>query len=222
MKTNITRNAFALIALSVLSAGLPAASHADKKGKNAPAASVPSVAPYRMRLTVAVNQFKVEEIKSDFNRLPADVREGLQSQLIEKLNACGNFIVMEREASARQSEDEEKAIDIKHRNHEPKGGAARAARQTRFAANYVITPTVIGFDPGKQETRRVGFPPFGYEETKQTATLTLNIRISNAQTGEIIVSKEAYGKQTEKHRGTDLNWKQFCYSDGKFSNNAPG
>ncbi len=216
MNTNTLRFA-ALLALSAGLCTLPGL--AGAAGRDT---TPQSSAPAHLRISIAVDQTKIEETRNDAYRLPADVREGLQSQLIQKLLASGNFDVREREATAAAQGDQERAIDAQHRGSEPANGTHRPARQMRTAADYIVTPTVIGYDPGKVERSGGGLFGVNIGDQKQTAKVSLNIRISDAQTGELIASETASGEDTVKTRGIIVNIGGLNFNSEKFRSSAPG
>ena len=57
---------------------------------------------------------------------------------------------------------------------------------------------------------------------KNTATLTLRIRISNAQTGEIIATSEADGEASTTSTGIDFHRKDFDWNSSEVKSSAPG
>ncbi len=218
MKTNTVLTIAALLALSTSFCTLPAL--ADKP---AGPAQTGAASLLKARISIAVDQFKIEEARNDVYRLPAEVREGLQSELIRKLLASGNFDVREREATAVEQGNQERVIDAEHRGSESGNGQRRPARQMRTAANYIITPTVIGFDPGKTSGGGFNIPKIGnFGGRSQTAQMSLNIRISDAQTGEIIASETEVGKQTSKSNFLDVHIAGINFNNEKFKDSAPG
>lgn len=218
---NTTRSAcfFALFACTAL-LGLPTLVRADKTSQP-DTSSTANAAPRRMRLRIAVDQLKWEETRNDVNRLPADVREGIQSLLLQKLLRSNAFDVLERERTAFQSADQEAAIEANNRAQSPNGGANRPRPQARVAARYLITPTVIGLT---SSTNNGGIRILGQRigDKKETVELRLNIRISDAQSSRLLDSETVSGKQSTKSSGLDLRVGGIDFSNQKYQESAAG
>ncbi len=214
------RHMLPLLVAAALAAHCPAA-RADDSKKAAPApASVASSAAPRLRYRIAVDQFKWNEIRDEQWTLPVDIREGIQSQLVDKLQKSGYFIVMEREATAQQQMSQEDQIAaIKAGNLPVTPAVPLPARQQRTGANYIVTPSVVGF--GVTSGKKGGFSLGGINlgNAKTTATVTINIRISDAQTSEMLDSQTALGNCEAKSNGFSL---QGLYTTEQFQASPAG
>ena len=160
----------------------------------------------KLKYRIAVDQFKWTEIRDEWSDVPRDLREGLQAQLVDKLHKSGLFTVMEREAPAKLAADAEREInEAKRQSRQERGQAAGQAREVYTPADYVITPTVAGYQ--KTSRKRGGFEwgPFSNRSEEQTVTITLNIRIFDAMTSETIETSSVEGQQTTKKRGIRVN-----------------
>ena len=176
---------------------------ADKNSRPAPKGSASaSTSEPRLRLRIAVDQFKWGEIRDDYN-LPRDVKEGMNALLMDKLRESGYFQVMEREATAVKQGQVETQLDEKKRAQQPKNTRfVASARQTLTPASYIITPTVTGLQTSKRGGGGVRIGGIDFGDRSLEVMLSLNIRISDAQTGEILESATAEGKQ--KTKSSDL------------------
>jgi curli biogenesis system outer membrane secretion channel CsgG len=76
----------------------------------------------RLRYRIVVDQGKWNEIRTEYWRLPPEVGAGIQAQLLDKLQKSGDFIVMEREATATQQQKD--AIDQAKRGSLPPSAVA--------------------------------------------------------------------------------------------------
>lgn len=176
-----------------------------------------SVTP-RLRLRIAVDQFKWNETRGDYN-FPHDLREGLQALLIERLQQSGRFQVMEREITARLQASDEDEIARQKRESLPAGSAAAQARprQHRTPAQFIITPTVTGWQEassGDNGFNLGGILKVGGKKAK--TTLSINLRISDAETSETIDSVTANGDSESK--GGDISINLGGISGGKSDN----
>ncbi|MDR3706813.1 MAG: CsgG/HfaB family protein [Capsulimonadaceae bacterium] len=169
----------------------------------------------RLRYRIVVDQGKWEEIHTDRWSLPPDVSNGIQAQLIDKLQKSGYFIVLEREGGAVRQGADENAIDANRRASLGPDSGVVAPRQVRTAADYIITPSVFGFKQTNSGGGGIGFGNLVIGAKKSQATLTLNIRISNAQTSEILDTQTASGKAESGGIGVagDINGTRFGMAD---------
>lgn len=152
-----------------------------------------------LRLRIAVDQFKWNETR-DAYRVPGEVSEGLQALLVEKLQKSGHFIVMEREATAAAQGERERDIDSQKRAGLSRNNPAAAARPRadRTPAQFIITPTVVGFSETKSGGGGISTQLGSFFNRKTETTLTINIRISDAETSRTIETQTAKGSARVK------------------------
>ncbi len=223
MNLKLTRShAAALFCLLLFGAfavsGSPVRAGDLKKGDAAPA--VPTDAP-RLRYRIVVDQGKWNEIRTEQWNLPPEVGAGIQAQLVDKLEKSGYFIVMEREATAENQASQEDQIDATKRASLAPGTIA-AARQQRTVGNFIITPSVIGFVPTGGGGSGVSFGGIHLGGKKAESTVTLSVRISDAQTSEIIDTQTATGKAEAKSSGLGLNFQGANFSNDQFQSSPAG
>ena len=211
-----------LSAACLLAAG-PAA-HADdaKKTASAPLLMANQTASPRLRYRIVVDQGKWDQIRTEQWNLPPEVGAGIQAQLVDKLQKSGYFIVMEREATSEQQASAEDAIDATKRASLPPGTTLPPARQQRTVGNYIITPSVIGFVPTGGGGNGVSFGGLSFGGKKAESTVTLSIRISDAQTSEIIDTQTATGKAQAKSNGLGLNFSGVNFTNDQFQSSPAG
>ena len=156
----------------------------------------------RLRLRIAVDQFKWNETRAEWYTLPRDVREGLQAALVAKLTACGYFQVMEREATALAQGNQERQFDQEKREgqNEP-AKVTLPPRQKVTPARYIITPTVTGLQRTGSGKGGFHIGPFQNRSGKMTVTLTIDLRISDAETSAVLDTASAEGKQETREDG---------------------
>lgn len=226
-----SRHAVPLIAahVSLSLACLLASGHAPVRADDpkttalAPASSVSALSSPRLRYRIVVDQGKWDEIRSQQWNLPPEVGAGIQAQLVDKLQKSGYFIVMEREATAQQQASAEDAIDATKRASLPPGAAAALpARQQRTVGNYVITPSVVGFVPTGGGGNGISFGGLSFGGKKAESSVTLSIRISDAQTSEIIDTQMAVGKAQAKSSGIGLNLAGANFTNEQFQASPAG
>lgn len=174
----------------------------------------------RLRLRIAVDQFKWNEIRDEYSNVPRDVREGLQALLIEKLHASGHFQVFEREATAREQARQEDEIDQRKRASLPAGTVQ--SRQARTPAQYIITPTVVGFQETESGKGDVKIGPVRVQRGKKKVTLTLNIRISDAETSSTLETQTATGSAETKSGGMSASLKGWDFRDSQTKSSPIG
>lgn len=204
--------------LGLSTSGTQPASAGDLKKGDAPAA-LPAVP--RLRYRIVVNQGKWDEIRTQQWFLPPEVGAGIQAQLVDKLEKSGYFIVMEREATAQDQASAEDAVDAAKRASLAPGAIA-APRQTRTVGNYIITPSVVGFVPTGGGGSGLSFGGIHLGGKKAESTVTLSIRISDAQTSEIIDTQTATGKAEAKSSGLGLNLAGANFSNEQFQSSPAG
>jgi curli biogenesis system outer membrane secretion channel CsgG len=215
----------ALAALSMVLIGiLPASARSGGPAKANIDTSAPSTTSgSRLRYRVAVDQFKVDETRRARLDLPIHVAEGLQAMLVDRLQQSGWFLVMEREITAQSQAKEEDAIAAaKQEQVRQDGGPVIADRQRRTPAAYIITPTVVGFDVTSGGGRAVDLGPFKVGQRRQDATVTLNIRISDAQSSEVLFTATAEGKHSCKDTSVGVDLGGIKIGDSRYNESAPG
>ena len=154
----------------------------------AAAASAQTGAP-TFRHKIAINQGKMREIRYGDSYLPATACNGLQAMIIEKLQRTGQFVVMEREDSAKDAMNEE--IDTKNK-------AGATPPQKRQAARYILTPEVTEFEFKAGKSRGLNLGGISLGEKKSTITFRLNIRIVDAETSQTLEVATGEAKQETK------------------------
>jgi curli biogenesis system outer membrane secretion channel CsgG len=175
-----------------------------------------------LRYRVVLDQGKWEQIRTEQWSLPPDVRDGIQSQLLEKLQKSGYFIVMEREKGAMQQMNQEDQIAQKKRESIGDAPAAPPAREQRTAANFIITPSVIGFKMTNGEGGGISIGGIRLGEAKTSASLTLNIRISDAQTSEILDTQTSQGSSDSSAFGIKLRVLDAGFKFSQFKSSPAG
>ena len=168
-----------------------------------------------------MDQGKWNEIRTEQWNLPPEVGAGIQAQLVDKLEKSGYFIVMEREATAENQASQEDQIDATKRASLAPGTIA-VTRQQRTVGNFIITPSVIGFVPTGGGGSGVSFGGIHLGGKKAESTVTLSIRISDAQTSEIIDTQTATGKAEAKSSGLGLNFQGANFSNDQFQSSPAG
>jgi len=193
---------------------------APAPGATVPSEAAPIAGTPRLRYRIAVDQGKWDEIRGDWWRgLPDDVREGIQSELIDKLQKSGYFIVLEREDTAMAQMSQEDSIAAQKAQDVPANAAPVPPREHRTPAAFIITPTVEGFTEtgGKSHGFSLGGITVG--NSKTTDTLTLSIRISNAQTSEILDTQKSIGTSESKSSSLSVG---NLYNNSDFAKSAAG
>ena len=191
----------------------------DKKPADTAASAFPDTP--RLRYRIVVDQGKWNEIRTSQWYLPPEVGAGIQAQLVDKLEKSGYFIVMEREATAESQASQEDQIDAAKRASLAPGAIA-APRQQRTVGNFIITPSVVGFVPTGGGNSGVSFGGIHLGGKKAESTVTLSIRISDAQTSEIIDTQTATGKAEAKSNGIGLNFQGADISSEQFQSSPAG
>jgi curli biogenesis system outer membrane secretion channel CsgG len=229
MKHILALSAPIILGLVLLMPAAPArllAAPAADPGNTAPSVA-PQAAPEssdrpHLRYRIVVDQGKWNEIRTEYWRLPPEVGAGIQAQLVDKLQKSGEFIVMEREATAMQQQQQEDAVDQTKRGSLLPTAVAPPAREQRVAGNFIITPSVAGFTEtgGGGTGGTFGGLHFGNKKTE--STLTLNIRISDARTSEVLETQTATGKAEGKSKGVDFKLLGGTISNDQFQNSPAG
>ena len=178
-------------------------------------------AQLHLRYRIVIDQGSWGAIKTDQWYLPVQIQDGLQAQLIDKLIKSGDFVVLDRQASTVTQEHNEDAIDAAKRDSLP-AGSALAPRVQRTAGAYIITPTVIGFSQTTASNKGIDFRTFSLEGTKLISSVTLNIRISDAQTGSIIDSQTSVGTASVKEKSAAVHWNGDTISQQDFAASPAG
>jgi curli biogenesis system outer membrane secretion channel CsgG len=181
----------ALAAFGLFALGMPAIAQAPPPPPSA-SATANNPQPH-LRYRIVVDQGKWEQIRTEQWSLPPDVRNGIQSQLLDKLQKSGYFIVMEREQGAMQQMNQEDQIAANKQNSLGQTGVRTANREQRTAANYIITPSVIGFKQDEGQGGSISLGSIRLGGARTSAEVTLNVRISDAQTSEIIETQTTKG-----------------------------
>ncbi len=207
----------------VLAMGIGLAARADDNDQASSSSASTSTdnAPH-LRLRIVVDQGKWDSIKTQQWNLPPEVGAGIQAQLVDKLEKSGHFIVMEREATSMDQQNQEDQIDATKKASIGAAAAPMPARQKRTAANYIITPSVIGFTMTSGNKGGFSIGGLALGQAKQEATLTLNIRISDAQTSEIIDSQTAMGRAQAKASGGAVRLGSAGFNDEQFNASPAG
>ena len=218
--TRFLAAALCLPLLGAFAASGPPAQAGELK-KSADAAPAPSPNVPRLRYRIVVDQGKWDEIRTAQWYLPPEVGAGIQAQLVDKLQKSGYFIVMEREQTAENQASQEDQIDATKRASLAPGAIA-APRQQRTVGNYIITPSVIGFVPTGGGSNGVSFGGIHLGGKKAESTVTLSIRISDAQTSEIIDTQTATGKAEAKSSGLGLSLAGTNFSNEQFQSSPAG
>jgi len=99
----------------------------------------------RLRYRIVVDQGKWTEIHTTQWNMTTEISDGIQAQLVDKLEKSGCFIVLEREAGAVKQQGNEDAVDTINRANEGASSTGMPVRNQRVAGAYIITPSVIGF-----------------------------------------------------------------------------
>lgn len=194
----------------------------SKKSTSVTTSSISPAATPRLRYRIVVDQGKWNEIRTEQWYIPPEVGAGIQAQLVDKLQKSGYFIVMEREATAQEQASAEDAIDATKRASLPRGTTLPPARQQRVVGNYIITPSVIGFVPTGGGGNGINFGGISFGSKKAESTVTLSIRISDAQTSEIIDTQTATGKAQAKSNGIGLNFSGANITNDQFESSPAG
>jgi curli biogenesis system outer membrane secretion channel CsgG len=156
-----------------------------------------------LRYRVAVADGRWDEIKTDRWTVPPVVADSIQSDFTEKLRDSGYFVVAEQPADS---------------SHDYAG----ATNEPPANVDYIVTPSAVGYtetNPSKKglniaDTRLGG--EFG------TATITINMRISDARTGDLLDTFTAIGKAHIKSSDQQKSLKGNNFTDQDFAVSPAG
>jgi curli biogenesis system outer membrane secretion channel CsgG len=151
-----------------------------------------------VRYRIAVDQGRWNEIEVNGGRLPVCVCNGIHAQFVDKLQNSRCLVVINPAGGVSAPTSQVARASVGNNTALPASTVVLGARSRAIPATYVVTPSVASFMT--RTTRKNGFHigPFSTGETKTTATVTLNMRISNAATGELIDLQTALGTASDK------------------------
>jgi|GEM_PF-4480979 len=176
----------------------------------------------RLRLRIAVDQGKVNEIGSDSYRLPPETGAGIQALLMDKLQKSGYFQVMERESTAIEAMKNEDQTEKQKKGEQPPDKPTNVpSRQQRTPAQYIITPTVVEFKV-EERTFGVKIGPIDTRGIEQTAKFQLNIRISDSQISKVLDTCTTEGNEKTKSKGIKGSVAGVNFGSNEFKQMAVG
>jgi len=154
-----------------------------------------------LRYRIVVEQGKWDGVKTDQGAdLPRQITDGIQSQFVDKLVKSGHFMVLEQDESTDQQPSLDDTANAGATPVRLPGGPMLPPREQRIAGAYIIAPTVIAYGEATPGTKGIGIGSVRFGAEKSQVSLSLNIRITDAQTGVMLDSETAIGKANLKSK----------------------
>lgn len=182
---------------------------------SSPSSALADGASPRLRLRIAIDQFKWNELRQERGEITRDVREGLQATLIEKLKDSGHFIVMERELTALNQASVETRFDEAKRTDADVKAMNLRPRQKITAARFIITPTVTGMEQSSSGENSKGFSVFNRNDKEVKMLFSVNLRISDAETSVIVESCPGSRERIFKESSNNFEIGGFSFGNKK-------
>jgi curli biogenesis system outer membrane secretion channel CsgG len=160
--------------------------------------------------SLAVKAFEYSTVRSDVQMVfgtDVDIGRGISSLVTRRIAAAGCFTVVERERVSALLDEQ----DFGKSGRVKKGTQARAGEIR--GADLTLLGDIVAF--GRDDSRKAagggaigggGAGGGGVSKNTSKAVVTLNFRLANSETSEIVMSGEAKGESTRTSKGGALGF----------------
>jgi len=184
----------------------------EAKGADCPAPAAVSAAPNGAKRRVAINAFDYAAVKTAVTAMAGNdvnIGQGIRSMLIVKMAQSKTVVLLEREKIQQVMKEQ----DFGATNRVKQGTNAKIGQIT--GADAMLYGDIVTF--GRDDTKKQNgagavaraIPVFGGiggrvadSKTSDKAVVVINLRLVDAETGEVIDAEEARGESTR----TSTNW----------------